>query len=243
MSSPPISGSTTRIAVETGDTLSEIAAENNMSLGELLELNPQFDASKVDGRLDTNRSGDGGYDPDFIRPGDTIIVPKQANTNGAGQSENWMFAPSHLDAAQAIPGQASNGKLDLNDVYNRYRGGDYVFGGGRDGSGLGVPGAKNSDCSAFVSAVWREHGVQLPAHTDAAYNKLKSLGAQSTTNDPKPGDVVFWMGAGTGGAVSHHMGIYMGDGKVLQQTGANGGGVQVLPIPKSGIEILRDPRM
>jgi hypothetical protein len=39
------------------------------------------------------------------------------------------------------------------------------------------------------------------------------------------------------------MGVYMGDGKAQQQTGANGCGVQVLPIPRSGIEILRDPRM
>jgi cell wall-associated NlpC family hydrolase len=233
---------TTRIAVESGDTLSEIAAENNMSLEQLLELNPQFDASKVDGRVDTNRAGENGYDPDFIRPGDTIIVPKQAASNG-GAPSNMAFSPSHLDTAQTVSAQASNGKLDLNDVYNRYRGGDYVFGGGRDGSGLGVVGAKTSDCSAFVSAVWREHGVKLPAHTDAAYNKLKSLGAQTTTGQPKPGDVVFWMGAGTGGGISHHMGIYMGDGKVLQQTGANGGGVQVLAMPGSGIEILRDPRM
>jgi cell wall-associated NlpC family hydrolase len=242
MSTSPVSGGTVSITVDAGDTLSEIAAENNLSLEELLELNPQFDASKVDGRVDANRSAQGGYDPDFIRPGDTIIVPKQVNANGDGQS-NMMFAPAHLDTAQAVAAAGSNGKLDLNDVYNRYRGGDYVFGGGRDGSGLGVPGAKNSDCSAFVSAVWREHGLKLPAHTDAAYKELKSLGAQTTTNDPQPGDVVFWMGAGTGGAISHHMGIYMGDGKVLQQTGANGGGVQVLQMPKSGIEILRDPRM
>jgi hypothetical protein len=236
MSTPPISGGTTRISVEQGDTLSEIAADNNMSLGELLELNPQFDASKVDGRLDTNRSGEGGYDPDFIRPGDTIIVNKP---NGGNRPDGGYG----VTATQDIPGQASNGKLDLNDVYNRYRGGDYVFGGGRDGSGLGIVGAKNSDCSAFVSAVWREHGVNLRAHTDAAYNQLKSLGAQETTGNPKPGDVVFWMGAGTGGGISHHMGIYMGNGMVLQQTGANGGGVQVLKMPSSNIEIYRDPRM
>jgi len=237
MSTPPVSGGMTRITVESGDTLSEIAAENNMSLQELLELNPQFDASKVDGRLDPNRSGEGGYDPDFIRPGDTIIVPKQ---NGSNRPDGgYGVVPMSGD----LPAQSSNGKLDLNDVYNRYRGGDYVFGGGRDGRGLGVVGAKNSDCSAFVSAVWREQGLELRAHTDAAYKQLKSLGAQETTGNPQPGDVVFWMGAGTGGGISHHMGIYMGDGKVLQQTGANGGGVQVLTMPRSNIEIYRDPRM
>jgi NlpC/P60 family/LysM domain len=230
MSSPPVSANMNRIAVESGDTLSQIAAENGMSLGELLELNPQFDASKVDGRMDTS-----GRDPDLIRPGDTIIV----NSNGGDRTG----VPASQLTAQGIPMNASNGKLDLNDVYQRYRGGDYKFGGGRDGSGLGVIGAKTSDCSAFVSAVWREKGIELPAHTDAAYNKLKSLGAQNTTGNPQVGDVVFWMGAGTGGGISHHMGIYAGEGKVLQQTGGNGGGVQVLRMPSSGIQILRDPRM
>src|SRR5688500_17454759 len=82
MSTPPVSGGTTRINVEVGDTLSEIAAENNISLEELLEANPQFDASRVDGRLSTNRSVQSGYDPDFIRPGDTIVLPKQAQPDG-----------------------------------------------------------------------------------------------------------------------------------------------------------------
>jgi hypothetical protein len=83
MSTPPVSGGTTRITVEAGDTLSEIAAENNISLEELLEANPQFDASLVDGRLNTNRTGQSGYDPDFIRAGDTIVLPKQAQPNAA----------------------------------------------------------------------------------------------------------------------------------------------------------------
>lgn len=247
MAVPPVGG-TTQVTVDPHDTLSEIAAENNISLNKLLELNPQFDASKVDGRLDAKRTGESGWDPDFIRPGDTIIVPKkdaspQTEPTSTDQGTTPTVRPVSNNTTKNISSQTANGNLDLKDVYERYRGGNYVFGGGRDGNGLGAKGAKNSDCSAFVSAVWNEKGLKLAAHTDGAYTQLKNLGAKTTTGDPKAGDVVFWMGAGSGGKISHHMGIYMGDGKVLQQTIANGGGVQILAMPTSAIEILRDPRM
>lgn len=79
------------IRVEDNDTLSELAAQNNMSLADLLKLNPQFDASKVDGKVDTARNGNSGWDPDFIRPGDTIILRKEAaadtGTNPATQTD------------------------------------------------------------------------------------------------------------------------------------------------------------
>jgi cell wall-associated NlpC family hydrolase len=200
--------------VNAGETMESIAAAKGMNVDELKRMNPQISSAP-------------------LSPGQQLVVAPEASEADA------PAAPMSTD----VPGDAASGPLDLQDVLQRYQGGSYVYGGGRDGSGFGVPGEKNSDCSAFVSAVWKEKGLDLPAHTDGAYNKLKGLGAENTTSSPKPGDVVFWMGAGTGGGISHHMGIYMGDGKVLQQTGSNGGGVQVLPMPKSGIEILRDPRL
>jgi peptidoglycan DL-endopeptidase CwlO len=219
--------------VKPGETMESIAAAKGMSADELKRMNPQISSAP-------------------LSPGQQIVTSDAQDAPAtSGSTSMSTFAPSSTRTSDApaspvsteLPAESASGPLDLQDVYKRYQGGSYVYGGGRDGSGFGVPGEKNSDCSAFVSAVWKEKGLDLPAHTDGAYNKLKGLGAENTTSSPKPGDVVFWMGAGTGGGISHHMGIYMGDGKVLQQTGSNGGGVQVLPMPKSGIEILRDPRL
>ncbi len=263
-----------RVTVGPDETLTQIAGRIGMTLEEFIGLQPQFDIGKVDGTVDPTRNGNGGWDPDFVRAGDVFLLngggssspdgtsgtEGASGSEGAGstaassgnegtQSTGSSTSTSGVDGAQNVPAQGSNSPLDLNDVYNRYKGGDYVMGAGRtpgtdeNGYSYGAPGEKTSDCSAFVSAVWAEKGLKLPAFTDDAYNYLKSIGAQTTTSDPQPGDVVFWMGEGANGSISHHMGIYMGDGKVLQQTSANGGGVQVLDMPKSDIEILRDPRM
>jgi hypothetical protein len=88
MSTPPVSGGTIKITVDPGDTLSEIAEENGMSLDELLKLNPQFDASMVDGKLDTNRNGNSGFDPDYIKVGETILVRATANSSSGPQANN-----------------------------------------------------------------------------------------------------------------------------------------------------------
>ena len=66
------------LPVDPHDTLSGIAAENNVSLSELYKLNPKFDPAKADGRLDTRRDPQGVWDPDFIKPGDVIYLPPKA---------------------------------------------------------------------------------------------------------------------------------------------------------------------
>lgn len=170
-----------------------------------------------------------------------------ASSGGATGASSTGASPTSTSSTSAadLPASARTGPVNIQDVLQRYQGGSYVFGGGRDGQGFGVPGQKSSDCSAFVSAVWAEKGLKLAAHTDAAYNQLKGLGAQTVPlSEAKPGDVVFYMGAGTGGAISHHVGIYAGNGKVLDQSSSNGGGVQLRDVGHGGrFEILRDPRM
>jgi hypothetical protein len=87
MGVPPVGGNTRlpeSITIEDGDTLSEIAAKNDLSLEALLELNPQFDAALVDGKLDTQRNGNSGWDPDFIRAGETIMLRASAGTDAQG---------------------------------------------------------------------------------------------------------------------------------------------------------------
>jgi cell wall-associated NlpC family hydrolase len=159
-------------------------------------------------------------------------------------------SPTTPPPAEQTPAaqQQASGTFDVQDVAGRYGGGSYVFGGGRDAEG-GLPGVKDSDCSSFVSGVWRERGVPLVAHTDGAYTQLRNLGAPEVKRqDAQPGDVVFYMGEGYGGNITYHMGIYAGGGQVLDQsrTGGRGpDGVRLRSLTHAGsdIVILRDPRV
>lgn len=81
---PASAPSTMQLEIQPDDTLSEIAEKRGVPLEELLKLNPQFDATKVDGKLDTQRTGQSGWDPDFIRPGDVVLVPKTAQSGTTG---------------------------------------------------------------------------------------------------------------------------------------------------------------
>jgi hypothetical protein len=110
MSSPPVSGSSPRLieyAVEDGDTLSEIAQENGLTLDELLELNPQFDAALVDGKLDTQRNGTSGWDPDFIRSGETIMLRATAQPR-EGTSPDGGFNPAGVNSSAPVGNPTSN---------------------------------------------------------------------------------------------------------------------------------------
>lgn len=58
------------------------------------------------------------------------------------------------------------------------------------------------DCSGFVSWVYAQQGIKLTAYTYAMATELK------VTSNPKPGDIVFQNGYS-------HVGIYLGDGKMI----------------------------
>jgi cell wall-associated NlpC family hydrolase len=154
-------------------------------------------------------------------------------------------APAPAATAPPAARQPSNPApgVDVRGLTEAYKGVPYTFGGpGGRGQGVGAP----TDCSGFVSAVWKgQYGLDLPAHTDAAYTRLKQLGgAEISADQARPGDVVFYMGAGTGGAITHHMGVVSGPGRVLDMSVSGGSGVKERPIGHGGqYVIIRDPRL
>lgn len=117
---------------------------------------------------------------------ETTYVAPQAETQQA------YVAPAAAPAASsASTGNASRDAIVATAMSGL--GGAYVWGGKTFGAW---------DCSGFTSWVFAQHGIKLTAFTYAMKNELRP------TSNPQPGDIVFQNGYS-------HVGIYLGDGKMI----------------------------
>lgn len=88
----------------------------------------------------------------------------------------------------------------------------------------GSSGPHAFDCSGFTRYVYKvATGKELPHHSRAQYGKVKKVSRKNA----RPGDLVFFFGGG-----AHHVGIYIGNGKMVDAAGY-GKGVRVSPISGS----------
>lgn len=121
---------------------------------------------------------------------ETTYVAPQAETQQA------YVAPAATQE-QAAPAASSNtGNASRDAIVATAMsglGGSYVWGGKSYGAW---------DCSGFTSWVFAQHGIKLTAFTYAMKNELRP------TSNPQPGDIVFQNGYS-------HVGIYLGDGKMI----------------------------
>ena len=117
---------------------------------------------------------------------ETTYVAPQAETQQAYVAP--VAAPA---ASSASTGNASRDAIVATAMSGL--GGAYVWGGKTFGAW---------DCSGFTSWVFAQHGIKLTAFTYAMKNELRP------TANPQPGDIVFQNGYS-------HVGIYLGDGKMI----------------------------
>ncbi|WP_433329744.1 NlpC/P60 family protein [Spirillospora sp. CA-294931] len=75
----------------------------------------------------------------------------------------------------------------------------------------GAAGPNSFDCSGLTMWAYKQVGISLPHYTGSQWN----AGTQISKDQLQPGDLVFFYGD------LHHMGMYVGDGKMLHapQTG------------------------
>ena len=121
---------------------------------------------------------------------ETTYVAPQAETQQA-------YVAPVATQEQAAPAASSNtGNASRDAIVATAMsglGGSYVWGGKSYGAW---------DCSGFTSWVFAQHGIKLTAFTYAMKNELRP------TSTPQPGDIVFQNGYS-------HVGIYLGDGKMI----------------------------
>ncbi|MGI8946471.1 MAG: C40 family peptidase [Ornithinimicrobium sp.] len=130
------------------------------------------------------------------------------------RSDGWVDLPGDRYVSSVIlsetppgggttppPAEGSPSAAAVLSMAQTYTGVRYVY-GGEDPSGF--------DCSGYTQYVFGRLGVSLPR------TAAQQLAATTPTNNPRPGDLVFWG--------SWHVGIYAGNdyvydsGRSVQQT-------------------------
>lgn len=115
-------------------------------------------------------------------------------------------SPSGEMAASSYPGPrtgAPSGEQVVTDA-QRYLGIPYRWGGTDPATGL--------DCSGLVQRVYRDVGVELPRTSEEQAN----VGAPvSNLAAAQPGDLVFFAGSDGTASSPGHVGIYIGNGKMI----------------------------
>ena len=72
------------------------------------------------------------------------------------------------------------------------------------------------DCSGFTYTVYRAHGVDIPRDS----GPQSKFGKVVTADELRPGDLLFFAQTGGVGSV-HHVGMYIGDGKMIHSPNAD----------------------
>ena len=144
---------------------------------------------------------------------------KNLSTNVDNNKQNIKNVDtSHYSSAAKIihpPDITSKYSTNVVSIAEKWIGTPYLYGGNTK---VGI------DCSGFVKNVYQELGVNLPRTSAQQYKSLKP------TNTPAVGDLIFFKK----GNVVNHVGIFIGDGKMIHSSSKKG--VIIQPIPGSTME-------
>lgn len=133
----------------------------------------------------------------------TAVSPSTASSNASSVSTSptavaasnftVRVTPTAANSTAPSTDNLSAQRANIVDTAKTGLGGAYIWGGKT---------FKAWDCSGYVSWVFAQHGIKLTAYTYSMVGELKP------TSNPQPGDIVFQNGYS-------HVGIYLGDGKMI----------------------------
>ncbi|GAB3072678.1 C40 family peptidase [Pedococcus soli] len=132
---------------------------------------------------------------------------KAAKNNRPQPSRPKPPAPKPADPTPAPPPPSSGGVSAVIAYAQAQLGKPYQW---------GATGPDSFDCSGLTMRAWQQAGVNLSHYTGAQWSETSRV----AISDLRPGDLVFY---GSSGETSHHMGLYVGDGQMIEapHTGAN----------------------
>ncbi|MGZ4648630.1 MAG: NlpC/P60 family protein [Blastococcus sp.] len=124
-------------------------------------------------------------------------------------------APPVDDRPPAGPGSASAAQKAI-DAAMAYVGTPYAWGGGGAyGPGRGLPpdsGVIGFDCSGLTQYAYARAGIRIPRNSRAQFASLPRV----SSDDLRPGDLVFWATDPADPGTIHHVAMYLGNGRVVQ---------------------------
>lgn len=156
----------------------------------------------------------------FLKEDGTLLNPfldyqKLLNKQGiSDKAKQYISEATGLSLSGANQTVDMSNSQDLSDTGNnivdsasKYIGKPYVWGGESDSEG-------GYDCSGFVYNALKDAGYDVGRTTAEGY---RQMGTTVDKNDLQAGDLVFY---GSGNEATH-VGIYIGNGKVVQSSGGS----------------------
>jgi cell wall-associated NlpC family hydrolase len=124
--------------------------------------------------------------------------------------------PGYKGPVAEVPRNSSPVVHSIIQAANSQLGVSYRFGSYNPKGAAGGPGA-NLDCSAFTSFVMQKAtGVSLPHSADQQMGTVPHVGR----GDLKPGDLMFFNLGRLGSGQADHVGIYLGNGMMIDEASA-----------------------
>ncbi|MBR5127635.1 MAG: C40 family peptidase [Roseburia sp.] len=119
-----------------------------------------------------------------------------ASNSGSSSSTGGSTGSTSSESVKSLGQQIA-------DYAMKFIGNPYVYGGTSLTNG--------ADCSGFVQSVYKHFGISLPRHSG---DQGKSGRAVDGLSNAKPGDLIWYSG---------HIGIYIGDGKIVHASNPKNG--------------------
>lgn len=197
------------LLLKEGRTKILVSANDKVYTCNLTVLNPEFDNSDLILNWDENYTFDIGGN--FLGEKVTYSVVKGEDIASVSDTGEVTFSDSGEAIIRAsVAGMEFNKKIvsnsrrkqiwdDMQGAIQQCLGTPYVYGGFTPGVGL--------DCSGYVSYVYNTVGLMSGRTTAQGLYNMFGL-----TDDPKPGDVVYFAGTYACSDYITHVGLYAGDG-------------------------------
>ncbi len=141
--------------------------------------------------------------PVDVAPAPVDVVPEPGEEGAAPPPPEPTAAPVEPESPP-LPAPPAITAHNVVDYALRFVGANYVWGGAGPGG---------FDCSGFTMYIYRQFGVSLP-HSAAAQYSTRYGVIISNVAELQPGDLVFFANTYTSGI--SHVGLYIGDGNVVQ---------------------------
>jgi uncharacterized protein YgiM (DUF1202 family) len=153
-----------------------------------------------------------------VSNGPATVISHTTSSTGSTSSNRTSTSAGHSSNYSGGTTVSGGSGSAVADYACQFLGNPYVWGGTSLTNGV--------DCSGFVMQVYAHFGYSLP-HSSSAQ---RSYGKEVSLENIQPGDIVCY---------NHHVGIYVGNGKIISALGKNYGIVYSSVTYKSIITIRR----